>query len=544
MKNLTIRVRILLLILASALPALALSVHSGLELRAAAEINAREDLERFTVLAAHQQEGIIEGMRQLLFALSGSAISLMQSPQACSEFFRKLVEASNGMYHSMGIHGADGFLVCNAATWTGKIDVNDRRYFRLAADHREFAIGEFQKGRVTSMHGINFGYPALDADAKLIGVVFAGLDLDKLDELTRATPLPTGGTLTIFDHEGTLISRHPASAGRIGEKARNPAVIAAITKGQDREFDAPDSRGLQRLYSFRSIGKNADGRPALHLMVSVPKRIVLADANRALWQTAGGIMLATLLLLAIAWFGSRVVVLRKIEIMLGVARGVGSGNLNARTGFTPGNDELSTLGHELDNMAATLQEREAELRRALAELHEEATTDPLTGFYNRRYMWDFLRRDLLRASRTKLPVSVILLDIDHFKRFNDTWGHQAGDLVIRRVCEVITRHIRGSDIACRFGGEEIIAVLPDASQQVALERAEAMRRNIAELRLDYGGKLLDTVTASFGVAVFPENARDAEALLCAADEALYKAKHSGRNRVVVSSTNSVTMAAA
>jgi len=199
-----------------------------------------------------------------------------------------------------------------------------------------------------------------------------------------------------------------------------------------------------------------------------------------------------------------------------------------------GREEISRLGEAFDQMAQSLQERDAELQRALRETRELAITDPLTGLHNRRYLWELLGRELLKARRNRTPVAAILADIDHFKRFNDTWGHESGDLVLKRVADVIREHVRGSDIGCRYGGEELAVILPDTMLEVAVDRAERIRSGVAALRLEYGGKPLDTITLSFGVAIFPQHADNAEALLRAADEALYEAKRAGRNRVMVS----------
>jgi diguanylate cyclase (GGDEF)-like protein len=272
------------------------------------------------------------------------------------------------------------------------------------------------------------------------------------------------------------------------------------------------------------VGRNPDRTVPLQVVVSIPRNVVLAKANGALLQTVGGIIIATLLLLLAAWYGAGAIVVRRIGTMLNVAQRVRSGDLTARTGFASGSDELAALGHALDDMAQSLENRDAELQRALAAL---------SGLYNRRYLWDFLKRELLRSQRRSLPVALIMLDIDHFKRFNDTWGHRAGDAVIKRVAEVILRSIRGSDIACRYGGEEFIAILPEATRQAALERAETMRRELEALELEFDGKPLGKVTGSFGVAVFPQHGAAAEALVRAADEALYEAKGAGRNRVVL-----------
>ncbi|HJQ61363.1 MAG TPA: GGDEF domain-containing protein, partial [Burkholderiales bacterium] len=142
----------------------------------------------------------------------------------------------------------------------------------------------------------------------------------------------------------------------------------------------------------------------------------------------------------------------------------------------------------------------------------------------------------IRARRAVLPIAAILFDIDHFKRFNDTWGHEAGDLVLKSVADVIRQNVRGSDIACRYGGEEFIVVLPEATRNVAVERAETIRRDIERMQLLLGDQKLDRVTASFGVALYPTHADDAEGLVRSADDALYQAKDQGRNRVHVFET--------
>jgi diguanylate cyclase (GGDEF)-like protein len=168
------------------------------------------------------------------------------------------------------------------------------------------------------------------------------------------------------------------------------------------------------------------------------------------------------------------------------------------------------------------------LKRALRNLKEETIRDPLTGLYNRRFLGDYMRRELIRAKREGGRIAVIMVDLDRFKQINDTAGHAAGDLVLMEIATLLKRHIRGSDIACRYGGEEFTLVLPNATPESAHRKAEAIRSAIREDR----DKLLE-VTASLGIAFFPDHAADAESLLRAADEALYEAKRGGRNRVKI-----------
>jgi diguanylate cyclase (GGDEF)-like protein len=164
-------------------------------------------------------------------------------------------------------------------------------------------------------------------------------------------------------------------------------------------------------------------------------------------------------------------------------------------------------------------------------LHEQSIRDPLTGLYNRRFLEEFLLRELVRADRKKHALSIITLDIDHFKRINDTLGHGAGDIVLRRVGLLLQGYVRESDIACRVGGEEFSLLLPEASMQIAAPRAENIRAGVHELKLKYDGHNLGAITISLGVAAFPEHGTTPDALIRAADQALYDAKSRGRDRV-------------
>ncbi len=172
------------------------------------------------------------------------------------------------------------------------------------------------------------------------------------------------------------------------------------------------------------------------------------------------------------------------------------------------------------------------LRDALREL---ALRDSLTGLYNRRYMEDALSREIHRAERSGRPLSVVMIDVDHFKSFNDKYGHDAGDFVLSAVARAIAKKIRPSDMACRYGGEELAVVLPEASLECACERAEQMRLAIRDTNLTHLGQTLPAPTASFGVAAYPGNGTTSIDLLKAADEALYRAKHAGRDRVCIAS---------
>jgi diguanylate cyclase (GGDEF)-like protein/PAS domain S-box-containing protein len=168
-----------------------------------------------------------------------------------------------------------------------------------------------------------------------------------------------------------------------------------------------------------------------------------------------------------------------------------------------------------------------------AALREQSIRDPLTGLYNRRYMEEALQQHLSRVTRHLHPLGVIMIDIDHFKGFNDRYGHRAGDGVLRELGKFLQSHIRAGDIACRYGGEEFLLIMPETLQETALSRAEQLRQEVRALRVQNVGQSQAEITLSLGVAIYPIHGHTIETLLRAADSALYRAKQEGRDRVIV-----------
>jgi diguanylate cyclase (GGDEF)-like protein len=179
------------------------------------------------------------------------------------------------------------------------------------------------------------------------------------------------------------------------------------------------------------------------------------------------------------------------------------------------------------------KEAEAALQQANQKLQQQTIRDMLTGLHNRRYLDETLPRELQRAARQRQTLGVIMLDIDHFKHYNDTYGHDAGDALLRAVGAFLLQSIRGDDIACRYGGEEFTLVLPGASLDDTRQRAEAIRAGVQALVVEHEGQTLEKITVSLGVTVFSDYRATADLLIRSADQALYQAKRSGRDRVVV-----------
>jgi len=195
-------------------------------------------------------------------------------------------------------------------------------------------------------------------------------------------------------------------------------------------------------------------------------------------------------------------------------------------------DHVGALGRQTIAVAERISWALANL--GLREvLRSQSIRDPLTGLFNRRYMEETMERELRRAARNEQGVAVLMLDVDHFKRFNDTFGHQAGDTLLRALGNFLNQRTRGQDIACRFGGEEFVLILTGAHLEAAHKRAELLCEEISQLTVLHAGHVLEKISFSIGISIFPAHAATVEELLSVADQALYRAKKEGRNRVAV-----------
>lgn len=168
-----------------------------------------------------------------------------------------------------------------------------------------------------------------------------------------------------------------------------------------------------------------------------------------------------------------------------------------------------------------------------AKLENQSIRDGLTRLFNRHFMAIALEREVHRALRSTTPLAILMIDVDHFKAFNDTFGHEAGDTVLREVAECFRQSVRSEDVVCRYGGEEFIIILPETNEETAVERAELIRQAVGKLRVRSKGETLRQISVSIGIAMYPAPAHDATDLVRLADRALYDAKHAGRDRVHV-----------
>jgi len=196
------------------------------------------------------------------------------------------------------------------------------------------------------------------------------------------------------------------------------------------------------------------------------------------------------------------------------------------------NEELNKRSQQLEIALASLDMKLFETARAKEEAERLAITDPLTGLFNRRFLEEKLSNELIRAKAHNNYLSIVMADIDHFKRINDAYGHKVGDEVLKALALILRANTRENDTVARYGGEEFVILLSNVSKYDAYRIAERIRLEIEDTSFEEIG-VPEKITVSFGISCFPEDGEDAIDLLKKADQALYQAKSQGRNRVVV-----------
>ncbi|KXK12316.1 MAG: diguanylate cyclase [Chloroflexi bacterium OLB14] len=223
---------------------------------------------------------------------------------------------------------------------------------------------------------------------------------------------------------------------------------------------------------------------------------------------------------------------RIVELMVIPIKNKSDGTLSGRVVVAHDITERKQSENDLTDMNEILWGKIEEVELLRAQLQEQAIRDPLTGLFNRRFFSESLEKETAQALRDNSTLSIIILDIDHFKQVNDQYGHKLGDLALQQLAKLLTDNIRSGDIACRFGGEEFVILMPNATTESAFERAEFLRKQFEGMIIKFENKKL-TCTFSAGVASFPTHADSGESVLNLADTALYQSKSNGRNKVTI-----------
>lgn len=367
----SLRSRLLALMLLAVVPAFGLIVYSSLQERQAARQDVQAQAQRLVHLIVSQHERFIEGARQLLTALAQLPSVRQGDGAACSSLFAEFLRRYP-FYANLGAAGLNGEIFCSGLRLTQAVNISDRTYMQQALKTGEFAIGDYQIGRITGKASVVFGYPFTDADGAVQGVVYAALDLVWLRQLAAEVQLPAGATLTLFDRTGTVLVHHPAPPERAGTSAADhPLVKSILARPQGGSMETDSLDGVASLFAFAPVGggrQAAAGADAVWLAIGIPTDVAFAAVNRAFLRNLLVFAAVSLLALAAAWwFGNRAI-LRPVRGLFNATRRLQAGELGTRTGVASERDELGQLAHAFDHMSERLQDREARLSRTLTEV--------------------------------------------------------------------------------------------------------------------------------------------------------------------------------
>ena len=366
--------------------------------------------------------------------------------------------------------------------------------------------------------------PVTDARSAVIGSLTAVVDLRRGTSLIRDIPLAPliRVSLVTRDGEFRLGAGHqvPTSGDPIYPPARLLHLLPAATPAELPRDSMPLEGPIEIEGSdgtrFLARATPVPGTPWL-VVADIPAGEAYSQMDRlrlvTLWLIAGILLVVSALAYSVGLF-----IVRPLDRLIEGASKVAGGDLAV--------DLPVTTGGEVGALTRVFNTMVTRLREGRQELEELSITDQLTGLYNRRHLEHALATECERARRHGHPVSLLLLDIDHFKRYNDTHGHLAGDAVLRQVGQLLRETVRAGDCAARYGGEEFVVILPNTGVDGAVDLAERLRDRLRSEDFDGGA-----VTASVGVTQSPSKGFTPESLVAAADEALYRAKREGRDRV-------------
>ncbi len=357
--------------------------------------------------------------------------------------------------------------------------------------------------------------PVVGASGRFLGVLVARMNFRGAKGLLHGLMAGRPGRLVVLMRDGRVIAATSAAYAAMREREVRRLQQA---DGAPVSFDDPNGTGV--VGALAPIHRTGWGAVA-----DIPQATAFAQIRR-LRNTTVLLVLALLAVVGSFAYGLGLLIVRPIERLSGAARRVAGGDLEVAIP-TLGSGELAQLTLMFNGMVRRLREGRIELERL-------SVTDPLTGLANRRHLMAELEREVKRSERLERKFSVVMLDVDHFKKFNDTYGHPAGDEVLKRLAAILHGLVREVDTAARYGGEEFLVVLPETPASEAQRVAERIRVRLAEEKFKpSGGSAGAGVTVSIGLAEFPADGKTPEVVIEAADQALYRAKEGGRNRVIV-----------
>ena len=379
--------------------------------------------------------------------------------------------------------------------------------------------------------------PIKGQDDRFLGMLAAKLNFHTVEDILRRSPLGATGQSYLISPNGTVIA---ASRENVSDlvSVTHPFTVTAVGSSElepvMREY--PDFKKKLVIGAFKRMSQTDWG-----VVAQIRKQEIYAQITQIRILTVA-VSSGLLLVIGLAAYLLGLTIVRPLSRLTAGASNVAAGDLGVVLPVV-GGSEVGYLTEVFNNMVDRLRHSQDKLATANKELTDKnkeletlSITDNLTGLRNRKYFMEVLAAEVTRARRNTQPFSVMMIDTDHFKKYNDTFGHQAGDALLAKIGTIFLQTLRNEDCASRYGGDEFIVLLPEITMEKACEVAKRLRELLLTESLN-GDTVRTPVTLSIGVAAFPDHGETPESLITSADNALYHAKRTGRNRVVLADPN-------
>jgi diguanylate cyclase (GGDEF)-like protein len=476
---------------------------------------------------ADRQREIMTTVRAMLQVMARAYVTMRARGDTCNFYLTDLA-ANMPWIKGMSIVGPNGRISCASLPSAVGLDMSERWHYREAIKTRDFVVSGYLIGRVTKTPALIAAYPVQAVDDSIDAVVVASVDLQWINALIGALDRRSGSNVLLIGGSGTVYAADPSAVPWIGTDVSGSELMQEIGTRDLGTARVNGFDGVRRIFGFMRE-PSSDAR----LVVGLNEAEVLQRIDGEISTAYVQLGVFGLVVLLIAWFGGEQLIVSPIRSLAGTAIRFGRGDLDVRATEQIWATEFEPLALALNEMAGKLSDRERDLRAANRHLEELASLDSLTGLANRRGFDARLSADWRNARRLRQPVALLMIDVDHFKLFNDRYGHVEGDVCLRRVGKLL-EDVKGChDLPARYGGEEFTLLMPGADLDQALAVAERLRRSVEELDIKHSDCPNGRVTISVGVAAMsPERERSSGILIEAADAGLYSAKRRGRNAVV------------
>lgn len=529
-----IRARLVILALILVVPLMLDRVRLLEDTRSKQVVQAANELSELAKHTADAQREIISTVQAVVKSSAYIYSAASRQGRGCA-IMRASLRVDLPWIRSLSVIGRDGIVGCSTSQAVVGLDLSDRDYFKRARDDHEFVVSDYIFSRAANLPTIMAAYPVSAIDGGQEAVIIAAVDLQWMSQLISNRSMRAGMSVLLVDGKGIILAAPEDSASLIGRPLKDTSLLEAVTLREinlDREYGSisfESADGEKKAVSFaRVTGTRA------RMIVSINQSLMLADINRDIRTAYIQLAVVGFITLLGAWFAGERLIMRPVRMMTDMTKRFGRGELSARTSSATLPAEFIPLARAFDAMASQLSEREREMAAANDRLTVIASLDLVSGLANRRGFQSRLEFEWMKALQSGERLSVLMIDVDHFKLFNDTYGHPEGDACLKRVSEVLAAIANSCNgFAARYGGEEFCLLLPDSDGSRAMQIGEAVRAAVENLAIPHLTSPTRAVTVSVGVAtVAPGDTEPQDDLIEAADAALYAAKRRGRNAVV------------